>query len=106
LGRECDAADLVGTGAGGVALERGMYAAMKCLCFCYLGLELALMRGPVALVGELGGGCTRHDSRGSAGVDVDDGSVLPAGVGCRCSWKGGSTLQEMWGQRAERRARP
>jgi CDP-diacylglycerol--glycerol-3-phosphate 3-phosphatidyltransferase len=33
--------------------SRGMYAAMKCLCFCYLGLELALTRGPVALVGEL-----------------------------------------------------
>jgi len=27
---------------------------MKCLCFCYLGLELALTRGPVALLGELG----------------------------------------------------
>jgi len=26
---------------------------MKCLCFCYLGLELALTRGPVAMVGEL-----------------------------------------------------
>jgi hypothetical protein len=26
---------------------------MKCLCFCYLGLELALTRGPVALVGRL-----------------------------------------------------
>src|SRR5712692_8417475 len=33
--------------------SRGMYAAMKCLCFCYLGLELALTRGPVALFGEL-----------------------------------------------------
>src|SRR5881392_4169568 len=33
--------------------SRGLYAAMKCLCFCYLGLELALMRGPVALVGDL-----------------------------------------------------
>src|SRR6266436_4228415 len=33
--------------------SRGLYAAMKCLCFCYLGLELALTRGPVALVGEL-----------------------------------------------------
>jgi len=30
--------------------SRGLYAAMKCLCFCYLGLELALTRGPVALV--------------------------------------------------------
>jgi CDP-diacylglycerol---glycerol-3-phosphate 3-phosphatidyltransferase len=33
--------------------SRGLYAAMKCLCFCYLGLQLALTRGPVALVGEL-----------------------------------------------------
>jgi CDP-diacylglycerol---glycerol-3-phosphate 3-phosphatidyltransferase len=35
--------------------SRGLYAAMKCLCFCYLGLELALTRGPVALVSGLGG---------------------------------------------------
>ena len=33
--------------------SRGLYAAMKCLCFCYLGLELALTRGPVALIGEI-----------------------------------------------------
>ena len=33
--------------------SRGLYAAMKCLCFCYLGMELALTRGPVALVGWL-----------------------------------------------------
>src|SRR5580658_9180500 len=32
--------------------SRGLYAVMKCLCFCYLGLELALTRGPVALLGE------------------------------------------------------
>jgi CDP-diacylglycerol--glycerol-3-phosphate 3-phosphatidyltransferase len=33
--------------------SRGLYAAMKCLCFCYLGLELALTRGPIALIGTL-----------------------------------------------------
>src|ERR1700738_2917728 len=33
--------------------SRGLYAAMKCLCFCYLGLELALTRGPVALLGNV-----------------------------------------------------
>ena len=33
--------------------SRGAYATMKCLCFCYLGLELALTRGPVALLGPL-----------------------------------------------------
>ena len=31
--------------------SRGMYATLKCLCFCYLGLELALTQGPVALLG-------------------------------------------------------
>lgn len=30
--------------------SRGAYAALKCVCFCYLGLELALTRGPVALL--------------------------------------------------------
>lgn len=35
--------------------SRGLYAALKCLCFCYLGLELALTRGPVAVLGELTG---------------------------------------------------
>ena len=33
--------------------SRGLYAAMKCACFCYLGLELALTRGPVALLGSM-----------------------------------------------------
>jgi phosphatidylglycerophosphate synthase len=35
--------------------SRGLYAALKCACFCYLGLELALTRGPVALLGALPG---------------------------------------------------
>jgi CDP-diacylglycerol--glycerol-3-phosphate 3-phosphatidyltransferase len=30
--------------------SRGLYASMKCVCFCCLGLELALTRGPVALL--------------------------------------------------------
>jgi phosphatidylglycerophosphate synthase len=35
--------------------SRGLYAALKCACFCYLGLELALTRGPVAFLGVLPG---------------------------------------------------
>ena len=35
--------------------SRGLYAALKCACFCYLGLELALTRGPVALLGTVTG---------------------------------------------------
>ncbi len=34
--------------------SRGLYAAMKCACFCYLGTELALVRGPVAFLGSPG----------------------------------------------------
>lgn len=33
--------------------SRGLYALLKCTCFCYLGLELALTRGPVALLGTI-----------------------------------------------------
>jgi CDP-diacylglycerol--glycerol-3-phosphate 3-phosphatidyltransferase len=33
--------------------SRGLYAALKCGCFCYLGLELALTREPVALLGTI-----------------------------------------------------
>jgi CDP-diacylglycerol--glycerol-3-phosphate 3-phosphatidyltransferase len=35
--------------------SRGLYAALKCACFCYLGIELALSRGPVALLGGIAG---------------------------------------------------
>ncbi|HUL34052.1 MAG TPA: CDP-alcohol phosphatidyltransferase family protein [Candidatus Eisenbacteria bacterium] len=33
--------------------SRGLYAGLKCLCFCCLGLQLALTRGPVALLGPI-----------------------------------------------------
>jgi CDP-diacylglycerol--glycerol-3-phosphate 3-phosphatidyltransferase len=35
--------------------SRGLYAALKCACFCYLGLELALARGSVAILGTVAG---------------------------------------------------
>lgn len=35
--------------------SRGLYAAMKCVCFCYLGVELALVRGPAVFLGPLTG---------------------------------------------------
>jgi CDP-diacylglycerol--glycerol-3-phosphate 3-phosphatidyltransferase len=31
--------------------SRGTYATLKCVCFCSLGFELALTRGPLALLG-------------------------------------------------------
>jgi phosphatidylglycerophosphate synthase len=50
--------------------SRGLYAVMKCLCFCYLGLELALTRGPMALIGEL----------------ATDARMLIAGAGQVLTW--------------------
>ena len=43
----------IGQALVGSRWSRGLYAALKCICFCYLGLELALARGPVALLGTL-----------------------------------------------------
>jgi CDP-diacylglycerol---glycerol-3-phosphate 3-phosphatidyltransferase len=68
--------------------SRGMYAAMKCLCFCYLGLELALTRGPVALLGELAGGA--HAAiRAGAGV-------LTWATAAFCAVRGLPVLLEGW----------
>jgi CDP-diacylglycerol---glycerol-3-phosphate 3-phosphatidyltransferase len=50
--------------------SRGLYAVMKCLCFCYLGLELALTRGPVALIGEF----------------AEDAQMLISGAGQVLTW--------------------
>lgn len=44
-----------GRGLVGSRWSRGLYATLKCACFCYLGLELALTRGPVALLGTIAG---------------------------------------------------
>jgi len=35
--------------------SRGAYATLKCVCFCYLALELALTRGPAALLAPVNG---------------------------------------------------
>ena len=43
----------IGQALVGSRWSRGLYAALKCICFCYLGLELALARGPMALLGTL-----------------------------------------------------
>jgi len=53
MGRSRHVANLVGTLAGEFAVEPWAVAALKCACFCYLGLELALTRGPVALLGTI-----------------------------------------------------
>ena len=68
--------------------SRGLYGAMKCLCFCYLGVELALTRGPVAVLGELG-------------ADVHDGIrvgalVLTWATAAFCLLRGLPVLLEGW----------
>src|SRR5467141_3684132 len=68
--------------------SRGLYAAMKCLCFCYLGLELALTRGPVALVGELEADAQTFLSAG--------GQVLTWATAAFCFVRGLPVLLEGW----------
>jgi len=68
--------------------SRGLYAAMKCLCFCYLGLELALTRGPVALIGEL--------STDAQIVLSTGGQVLTWATAAFCFVRGLPVLAEGW----------
>lgn len=68
--------------------SRGLYAAMKCVCFCYLGLELALTRGPVALVSGLGG---------DVGATLRIGAqVLTTATALFCLVRGLPVLLEGW----------
>jgi CDP-diacylglycerol--glycerol-3-phosphate 3-phosphatidyltransferase len=68
--------------------SRGLYAGMKCLCFCYLGLELALTRGPVALIGELAADTKIFISSG--------GQVLTWATAGFCLVRGLPVLLEGW----------
>ena len=68
--------------------SRGLYAAMKCLCFCYLGFELALTRGPVALVSGLGGGVSATIRTGA--------QVLTTATAVFCLVRGLPVLLEGW----------
>lgn len=68
--------------------SRGLYAAMKCLCFCYLGLELAFVRGPVALLGEM-----TMDARGMIRIGAHLLTWLTASF---CLLRGLPVLLEGW----------
>jgi CDP-diacylglycerol---glycerol-3-phosphate 3-phosphatidyltransferase len=68
--------------------SRGLYAAMKCMCFCYLGLELALTRGPVALL---------HDTSGNLQAVVRTGAnALTTLTAVFCLLRGVPVLVEGW----------
>jgi CDP-diacylglycerol---glycerol-3-phosphate 3-phosphatidyltransferase len=68
--------------------SRGLYAAMKCLCFCYLSLELALTRGQVGLLGEL-----TADAR----VTIRTGALaLTGATAAFCFVRGLPVLMEGW----------
>jgi CDP-diacylglycerol---glycerol-3-phosphate 3-phosphatidyltransferase len=68
--------------------SRGLYAGMKCSCFCYLGLELALARGPVALIGDLAADARMLISTG--------GRVLTWATAGFCFVRGLPVLLEGW----------
>jgi CDP-diacylglycerol---glycerol-3-phosphate 3-phosphatidyltransferase len=68
--------------------SRGLYASMKCVCFCYLGLELALTRGPVALIGEAAADAQR--------LIATAGQVLTWATAGFCFVRGLPVLVEGW----------
>src|SRR6266446_1567097 len=78
LGRERDAADLVGSGAGGVALEPRIVCGDEVSVLLLFGFGVGADARAGRAGGRLGGGCARHDSCGGACADVDDGGILPA----------------------------
>src|SRR5271155_4210772 len=68
--------------------SRGLFAAVKCLCFCYLGLELALTRGPVAMLGGM--------TADLHGLVRGGAHVLTAMTAAFCLLRGLPVLAEGW----------
>jgi CDP-diacylglycerol---glycerol-3-phosphate 3-phosphatidyltransferase len=74
--------------------SRGAYATMKCLCFCYLGVALALTRGSVALLGSMEANLHTPIRIGA--------QVLAWMTAAFCVLRGLPVLLEGWGYFAER----
>lgn len=68
--------------------SRGLYAVMKCICFCYLGIELALRRGSLALLGTPAPGF--HEALRTGAI------VLTWTTGAFCVVRGLPVLLEGW----------
>src|SRR6266852_4053320 len=78
LGRRRHAAYLVGAGTGGVALEPRIVCGDEVPVLLLFGIGVGADARAGGAGRRVSGGCERDDSRGGAGIDVDDGGVLPA----------------------------
>src|SRR5216684_3960193 len=103
LGSERHAADVVGTGAGGVALEQRFVCRDEVLVLLLFGIGIGADTWAGSACGSTGGGCPRHDPHGGGRFDVDDGGVLPcagiAGAGGRVEIhcrKCGASAESEW----------
>src|SRR6266851_2687740 len=103
LGSERHAADVVGAGAGGVALEQRFVCGDEVLVLLLLGTGVGADTRAGSAGGSAGSGCPRHDPRGGGRFDVDDGGVLPgagiAGAGGRVEIhcrKCGASAESEW----------
>src|SRR5258705_29788 len=77
-GREWDAANLVGAGAGGVAMEPRAVCGDEMLVFLLFGIGAGVDARAGGADRRAHFACANVDSRGSADADVDDGGILPA----------------------------
>src|SRR5713226_7041308 len=97
LGRKRHAAYLVGAGTGGVVLEPRIVCGDEVPVLLLFGIGVGADARAGGAGRRVSGGCERDDSRRRAGIDVDDGGVLPAAgaagfggrVEIRC-WKCGA----------------
>src|SRR6267154_1721048 len=77
LGCQRDAADVVGAGTGGVALEPRAVRGDEMFVLLLFGIGAGADARAGGAGGRSSGGCARDDSRGGERVDVDDGGILP-----------------------------
>src|SRR5437879_6362190 len=76
VGCERHAADLVGKGSSGIALEPRFVRGDEVLVLVRSGVGASADAWAGGTGGRTGGGCAYHDPRGRECTDVDDGSVL------------------------------
>src|SRR5689334_7862011 len=77
VGRKRHAADLVGEGSGGIALEPGAIRGNEMSVLLLLGIGACFDSRTCRAHREFGGGCAHSNSRRCAYFDMDDGGVLP-----------------------------
>src|SRR4029077_10693445 len=98
----CDAADVVGTRAGGFALEPRIVCGDEVPVLLLLGIGVGVDAGASGADWRVGSGCPDVDRHGGANFDVGHGRILPCaraagaagGMEVFRGWRGGAGREE------------